>query len=274
MHLDRLIQVLEAVAIAGKPVSPAEVQRVTRIPRPTCYRLLQTLASYRLLDQLGDVARYQVGDRLKRIALLGQSDADVCLATASTLQEAAIEFGEAVFLSRFRSKTVEIINVKTPVDAARSFIHPGLGNRPLHACSCSKAIAAFADPKFQEEILSKPLRAYTEQTKTHAIDIEREFSRIRDLGYAECVEEIEVGVASVAAPIRIGDLGVPFSVGATGPIRRFTSSYRKKIGAGLMEISQQIAANLQLAHLSSSDLANSRQGWQGYDISALTGIEK
>ena len=131
MNLDRLIQVLETVAIAGKPVSPAEVQRVTGIPRPTCYRLLQDLANHRLLDQPGDASRYLVGDRLKRIVLLGQSDADICLATAPTLQEAAIEFGEAVFLSRFRDKTVEIINVKTPIDAARSFIHPGLGNRPL-----------------------------------------------------------------------------------------------------------------------------------------------
>ena len=249
MHLDRLIQVLETVAIAGKPVSPAEVQRVTGIPRPTCYRLLQTLADHRLLDQPDDTTRFLVGKRIKRIALLGQSDADICLAAAPALQEAAIEFGEAVFLSRFRSKTVEIINVKTPLDAARSFIHPGLGNRPLHACSCSKAIAAFADSTFRDEILSKPLRAYTEQTKTDALDIERDFLKIRELGYAECVEEIEVGVASVAAPIRIGDLGVPFSVGATGPIRRFTESYRKKIGAGLMEISQQIAANLQLAHV-------------------------
>jgi len=253
MHLDRLIQVLEAVAIAGKPVSTAEVQRVTGIPRPTCYRLLQDLANHRLLDQPGDASRYLVGDRLKRIVLLGQSDADICLATAPTLQEAAIEFGEAVFLSRFRDKTVEIINVKTPKDAARSFIHPGLGNRPLHACSCSKAIAAFADPEFQQEILSGPLRAYTDHTKTQATDIERDYSRIRELGYAECVEEIEVGVSSVAAPIRIGDLGVPFSVGATGPIRRFTEAYRKKIGIGLIEISQQIAANLQLAHESRSD---------------------
>ena len=256
MHLHRLIQVLETVAIAGKPVSPAEVQRVTGIPRPTCYRLLQTLASHRLLDQPGNTARYLVGDRLKRIALFGQSDADICLATAPALQEAAIEFGEAVFLSRFRDNAVEIVNVKTPLDAARSFVHPGLGIRPLHACSCSKAIAAFADPGFRKEILSKPLRAYTEQTKTRAIDIERDFARIRKVGYAECVEEIEVGVASVAAPIHIGNLGVPFSVGATGPIRRFTDAYRRRIGVGLIEIAQTIAASLQLAHVSGADPAS------------------
>ena len=247
MHLDRLIAVLETVAIAGRAISPAEVQRVTGLPRPTCYRLLQTLTEHRLLDDPDSSMHYLIGERLKRIALFGQSDSDVCQAVAPALREAAIKFGEAVFLSRFRDKTVEIISVQTPADVARSYIHPGLGNRPLHACSCSKAIAAFADQEFQSEILSSPLRAYTEQTKTEPDDIEHEFSYIRDRGFAECVEEIEVGVSSVAAPIRIGNLGVPFSVGATGPIRRFTSSHRKKIGAGLIEVASQIAENLQLA---------------------------
>ena len=252
MHLDRLIAVLETVAIAGRAVSPADVQRATGLPRPTCYRLLQTLAEHRLLDEPKGASRYLIGERLKRIAILGQPDVDVCQAAAPTLSETAIEFGEAVFLSKFRDRKVEIIHVETPVDATRSFIHPGLGNRPLHACSCSKAIAAFADQAFQSEILSSPLRAYTEQTKTLPDEVEREFAAIRDRGYAECVEEIEVGVSSVAAPIRTGNLGVPFSVGATGPIRRFTPHHRDKIGTRLIGVADQIAANLQLAHSSTS----------------------
>ena len=247
MHLDRLITVLEAVAIAGRPVSPADVQRVTGLPRPTCYRLLQTLAEHRLLDQPEAASRYVVGQRLQRIAVLGRPDADVCQAAAPTLKETAITFGEAVFLSRFRDGRVEIIHVETPDDAARSFIHPGLGDRPLHACSCSKVIAAFADRAFQSEILARPLRAYTDRTKTVAADVEREFAAIRERGFAECVEEIEVGVSSVAAPIRVGNLGVPFSVGATGPIRRFTHRQREAIGAGLIDIADRIAAKLQLA---------------------------
>ncbi len=251
MHLDRLISILEAIAIAGRPLSPTEVTLATGLPRPTCYRLLQTLAEHRLLDESSDNPRYLIGDRLKRIFLLGNSDADVSQAAAPALKEAAIEFGEAVFFSRFKDKSVEIIRVETPIDKSRSFIHPGLGKRPLHACSCSKAIAAFADDSFHQEILSSPLRAYTGKTKTRADEVEREFAEIRERGFAECVEEIEVGVSSVAVPIRLGNLGVPFSVGATGPIRRFTDPHRKKIGQGLVDVANQIVANLQLAKLES-----------------------
>lgn len=247
MSLDRLITVLESVAIAGRAVSPADVQRATGLPRPTCYRLLQTLAEHRLLDAPENASRYLIGQRLKRIATLGRSDADVRQTAAPTLKETAIAFGEAVFLSRFRDRTVEIIHVETPEDAARSFIHPGLGNRPLHACSCSKVIAAFADQSFQDELLAAPLRAYTERTKTLSADVANEFAIIRERGFAECVEEIEVGVSSVAAPIRIGDLGVPFSIGATGPIRRFTGRQRETIGTALIAVADRISARLQLA---------------------------
>ena len=249
MHLDRLVAVLETVAIAGRPVSATDVQQATGLPRPTCYRLLNTLAEQRLLDQPDGGNGFIIGQRLHRIALLGQPDADVCRAAAPRLKSLAIEIGEAVFLSRFRDREVEIIHVETPSDESRSFIHPGLGSRPLHACSCSKVIAAFADKHFRHQILSAPLKAYTDQTKTEPGQVEQEFAKIRNQGFAECVEEIEVGVSSVAAPIRIGDAGVPLSVGATGPIRRFTAGHRRRIGKDLIATAGQIAATLQLAQI-------------------------
>jgi len=246
MHLDRIIAVLESVAVAGRAVSAADVQRATDIPRPTCYRLLQTLAEHRLLDSPDHEQRYFIGARLKRLAMIGQSDSDVCKTAAPTLAKVASEIGEAVFLSRCRERTVEITHVETPADAARSFIHPGLGSRPLHACSCSKVIAAFADEEFQSEMLAGPLRAFTEQTKTTPAEVKKELASIVDRGFAECVEEIEVGVSSVAAPVRIGNLGVPFSIGATGPIRRFSQPHREEIGAALIEVADQISTKLQL----------------------------
>ncbi|PCH81315.1 MAG: IclR family transcriptional regulator [Hyphomicrobiales bacterium] len=246
MHLDRLITVLETVAIAGHPISAVELQNVTGFPRPTCYRLLQTLAEHSLLENKDNTLRYSIGERLIRIALLGQSDVDVCHAAAPAMKSAASDLGEAVFLSRFRNKAVEIIHVETPSDPKRAFIHPGLGIRPMHACSCSKAIAAFAEDAFQEEILDGPMRAYTQHTKTDAKALQLEFEIVRKQGYAECVEEMEVGVSSIAAPIQIGNIGATFSIGATGPIRRFTKPYRAKVGDQLKQLAKKVSLTIQL----------------------------
>jgi DNA-binding IclR family transcriptional regulator len=143
MHLDRLLAILESVAIAGRAVTAMEIQQLTGLPRPTCYRLLQSLAEQHLLDE-PEPGRYLIGERMVRLALLGQTAVDACRSAAPTLRKAADQFGEAMFLSRYRNKGVEIIHVETPGNAARSFVHPGLGFRPMHACSCSKVIAAFA----------------------------------------------------------------------------------------------------------------------------------
>ena len=67
MHLDRVMTILENVAIAGRAVTAAEVQAATGLPRPTCYRLLQTMAGQALLEE-PEPGRYLVGERLIRLA--------------------------------------------------------------------------------------------------------------------------------------------------------------------------------------------------------------
>lgn len=246
MHLDRLIEVLEVVATAGRPVSAREVQQATKIPKPTSYRLLQSLQEQRLLQAPGADGRYVIGERLIRIALLGKSDVDVRQVSAPLLQAATAQFNETVFLARFRDSRVELIHVETPNDPARAYIHPGLGERPLHACSCSKAIAAFAEPAFQDSILNRAMKKYTEHTKITATELRQDFEQIRAQGFADCDQEIDIGVASVAAPVMVGKIGASFSVGAVGPVRRFQSAYRRQIGQQLTVLATKISGAIQL----------------------------
>ena len=249
MHLDRLITLLELIAVAGRPISPAELLKATGLPKPTCYRLIQTLQDHRLVVSPDNTGKVEIGERLIRLALLGKADVDVRKASAPLLKAAAIEFNETVFLARFRNSKVEIIHVETPVDPARAFIHPGLGERPMHACSCSKAIAAFAEPEFQECIVSKNLRQYTDHTKTSQEDVYAEFQKIAERGFADCDQEIDMGIASVAAPVSIGNIGAIFSIGAVGPIRRFGQAYRNKIGVKLIELSTRVSGAIQLCNV-------------------------
>ena len=237
--------ILESIAAAGRPVTVPEIRRMTGLPRPTCYRLLQTMRQHRLLEE-PEQGRFLLGERMVRLGLMGQNVNDVTQVAIPTLKKAAHLFGEAVFLSRYRNKGVEIIHVEAPRDAKRSFVHPGLGFRPLHACSCSKVIAAYADNDFQKEVVNAPLKSYTDYTKQSPDVLMAEFAAIRKIGYAECIEEIEVGVSSVAAPIRIGSIGAPFSIGVTGPIRRFTSERRSEIGLELSNMANKVSSALQL----------------------------
>lgn len=238
---------MELVAAAGRPVTGSDLIEASGLPKPTCYRLMQSLQEQGLLDCPNDDGRFVVGERLIRIALLGKSDNDVCRGVRPLLTPLATRLEETVFLARLCGDEVEIILIETPADPAREYIHPGLSVRPLHACSCSKAIAAFAAPEFQERILESSMCKFTDTTRTTRQALTAEFDLIRQRGFADCDQEIDVGIASVAAPVTLGKLGATFSVGVVGPVRRFGRANREEVGNQLVSISNQISAAIRVS---------------------------
>ena len=249
MQLERLINILEMTAAAGRPVSAARLQKATNLPRPTCYRLVQTLTNHRLLDVHDDEGRYVVGERLIRLASLGKSDIDVRRATAGAIREAAIHLGDATFLARLRNTQVEIIHVETPIDPEIPFVHPGLGLRPMHACSSAKAIAAFAGKDLQSHIFRNTFEKFNTNSHTRPDTLRNEFEKIRKDGFAVCDEEIQLGISSVAAPVRFGDIGVTFSVGAVGYASKYDTETQQAVGKYLGGLASKTEAAIQLCNV-------------------------
>lgn len=241
MHLERLVWILEIVGQKGA-ATVAEICAHSDLPKPTAYRLVQDLVDVGLLEPAAR-GRFAIGIRLKRMTHSDQSDRALLELISPALKQAATDVGAAFFLSRLRGKSVEIIHVETP-DSGVSFLHPGLGKRPLHACSCSKAVAAFSPDLFVTAEMEGQLRAYTEFTVTRVQDLEAEFEAIRQRGFAECVEEIERGMCSVAAPLAPSGPGALMSIGATGSVRVFTPAFRAKLGLEITRIALELSSGL------------------------------
>jgi len=241
MHLERLTFILEVVGQKGE-ATVADICAHSDLPKPSAYRLVQDLVGVGLLESVAR-GQFTIGSRLKRIAQNDHSDRALLETIAPALKKAATQYGTAFFLSRLRGKSVEIIHVETP-DTGVSYLHPGLGKRPLHACSCSKAVAAFSPNLFSSGDMEGRLRAYTEFTLTSVEDLEAEFETIRKRGFAECVEEIERGMCSVAAPLATSGPGATMSIGATGSMRVFTPTFRKNFGPQITQIARDVLVSL------------------------------
>ena len=241
MHLERLTCILEIVGQKGE-ATVAEICTHSDLPKPSAYRLVQDLVSVGLLEPVAR-GQFTIGTRLKAITHKDHSDRTLQELIAPTLKQAAAQFESAFFLSRLRGKSVEIIHVETPGTGV-SYLHPGLGKRPLHACSCSKAVAAFSPELFSIAEMEGRLRAYTEFTLTDPKDLQAEFATIRARGFAECEEEIERGMCSVAAPLAPSGPGATLSIGATGSLRVFTPAFREKLGCQIIQIARDISTTL------------------------------
>ena len=249
VYRERLIHMLEISAVIGRPISATKAQIASGLPKPTCHSLIQTLQEQGRIEEPKNDGRYVNGERPIRIALLGKSDVDVRRVAAPLLKAAATKFNETVFLARFRDRKVEIIHVGTPDDPARAFIHLGLGDRPMHACYCSKAIADCTEQHLQDKILQGNLQAYTDPTKATREDLLTEFGVIRKQGFADCDQAIDISISGVAAPITIGNIGAIFSVGPVGPVRRFGKDYRHNIRRQLTQLATNISGAIQLCNV-------------------------
>ncbi|WP_421849682.1 IclR family transcriptional regulator [Oricola sp.] len=243
MHLDRLISILETVSMSGGTATASDICAATGYPKPSVYRLLQDLQKSGLLES-PEKGAFRIGRRLHRISQLDRSDAEINVLVQPLLAEFADKYGAACFLARQRGHGVEISQVEVPRSGAVSFLHPGLGLRPMHACSCSKVIAAYGNEALRREAAEGHLKQFTEHTHTDAEALLDEFRKIQEKGYGECVEELELGICSVAAPVRLPEAGVSMSVGVTGSLRVFTETFRRQVGPALIGLAQDVEERL------------------------------
>lgn len=249
MHLERLIAILEIIAVSGRAISVSDIQKATALPKPTVYRLCSALADHQLIDNDEDNSRYVIGERLIRIALLGKSDVDVRRVAAPILAKSAINFGETVYLSRYRTGGIDIIHVETPNDPTRGHIYPGLGALPQNCMASAFVMAAFAEDTFRQEILNNVVNPYKATRNNASGGVPSDLDTIRTAGFAHIEQATEFGATSISAPISIGTLGATFAIGVVGPNDRLLEEATKNIGKKLIEISSQVCGAIQLCNV-------------------------
>ena len=253
---ERLIRLLEAIAGAASPLNATELARLTDVPRATIYRNISSLVDCGFVEVTDCGSRYVLGMRFVKIALTGKSDMHVINAVSSMMQQVVKTTGETGFLARYRGGRVDLIHIETPDDPSLSYIYPGLGPRPAHACSSAKAIAAFITPELREELLDiQPMR-FNQNTITDPDLIQRELNQVRRYGYAICDGEIDEGVSSIAVPINVERLGAIFSMGVVGPSNRIKPMVQNRILPVLSAEAVRAAAAIQHCSVVDAETTN------------------
>jgi DNA-binding IclR family transcriptional regulator len=184
------------------------------------HRLLSTLADEGLLEQDPRSGRYRLS--LSVFDLVG------ALPTQRSLHEAVL-----VSMTELRSRTGETVQVGVldgrqvvyverldSPSTLRMFTELGRRN-DAHCTSSGKVLLAFAPRDQVDRILRGwALPQVTEHTITDPKVLRSELRSIRQRGYAENREESELGIVSVAAPIRDDSGAVIASLSLAGPAER------------------------------------------------------
>jgi IclR family transcriptional regulator, acetate operon repressor len=93
-------------------------------------------------------------------------------------------------------------------------------------------------------VLSGPLATYTEHTVTDPDALRTELRAIRTRGFAQALEELEVGLNAVAAPVRQADGRVIAALGVSGPVFRMHAVDIPRLGVLTAEAARAVSRQL------------------------------
>ncbi|HEY4005841.1 MAG TPA: IclR family transcriptional regulator [Pseudonocardia sp.] len=215
----RAFRVVEAVADAGDGVTPKAIARRLGFTLPTTYRLLSMLVEEGYLVRLRELRGYGLGYRLGELAHRLTDQLAVPWAVRGVVHDLHRLAGGPAYYAVFRDDQIVIAHLDDcPVHPGPAPLRVG---EPVvgHATSVGKVLLADLDRRRLAGLLSSPdpLTRMTQRTITDRGRLGRELELVRELGVAAEVDELVVGQAGVAAPVRthsgevIGALGVSVS---------------------------------------------------------------
>jgi IclR family transcriptional regulator, pca regulon regulatory protein len=226
--LQRAVAVLRAVGHARDGATAAGLARVTRLPRATVTRTVQTLADAGLVERGPD--GWVLGYELVRLARSADPYRAVVEAARVPLTRLRDAVGEsALFAVPRDGPGMEIL---LQLDAQHHVgVTPWVGAEiPLYASSAGKLVLAELDGDDLDEWLeSTELAPLTGSTIVDPDRLRVELTRVRSRGYAELVDELESGLTSMSAPVRALDGQLTAMIGISGPTFRLGASMRRGV---------------------------------------------
>ncbi|WP_455353205.1 IclR family transcriptional regulator [Streptomyces sp. SYSU K217416] len=220
--IERAAAILRLLAGGPRRLGLGEVAASLGLAKGTAHGLLRTLQHVDFVEQDPATGKYQLGAALLH---LGTSYLDVNELRSRSINWAdalAARSGEAVRLGTpLEGKVLVVHHVFRPDDTLQALDVGSL--LPLHASSLGKVLLAFGTTPV-EPALDAGLEAYTRHTLVVPEELTRALTEIQELGWAAEVQEMSMGDAGVAAPIRgQGGLAVG-AIGVSGPVERICDS--------------------------------------------------
>lgn len=216
--IERAAAILRLLARSSGRLGVGEIAHSLGLARGTTHGILRTLQRVDFVEQDEGTGKYQLGAALLH---LGTSYLDVNELRSRAINWAdalASRSGAAVRIGTLlEGKVLVVHHVFRPDDSLQALDVGAL--LPLHASALGKVLLAY-DANALAAVAGTPLESFSRRTITGRQALTRALAKVRDVGLAVEVEEMTLGEAGIAAPIRgYGGLVVG-AIGVSGAIER------------------------------------------------------
>lgn len=237
-------RVLKEFGHGHRECGVTEIARQLGISKSTAHRLLNTLAEERLLEQNPHTGAYRLGLVIYELGATVTVHAEIHDAAGPVIEHVRNATRETVIVSVLDGTEVVCIERRESPQALRLVGRVGARD-DAHLTSSGKVLLAFSSAHEIDLFLAAgPLRRATPHTVTDAATLRTQFDNIRLRGWAETINEAEVGVAAVATPIRNRSGEVVAAVSVLGPVQRLTPAALRRLVRPTVEAGIAISRRL------------------------------
>jgi len=194
------------------------------------------------VEQNGERGRYRLAYGVVQLATGATKMDDLSLLSRPVCRQLADTVRETVNVVVHDGRAV--VSIAQVIGAPAITTVNWIGQRtPLHATSAGKVFMAHMDPEQLDALLAEGLETYTPHTIVDPSTLKQQLALVRERGYASTMDEHEIGLAAIGAPIRTLDGHVIAAVTASGPTFRINEDtlpdLAKHLLAAAAEISQR-----------------------------------
>lgn len=245
----RLSSVATAIALL-KAFSEDEVEigvstlaKRLGVAKSTVHRLAVTLVSEGMLEQNPENEKYRLGIALFGLGALVRRRMDVSTEAKPHLFALRESTGETVHLAVLdRTEIMYVYNLES-THAIRMRSDIGV-RKPAYCTAEGLAMLAFQEPSLVDEIVAKGLKARTPKTNTDPQAFRRVLAQVRERGFALEDGESELGMRSIAAPVRNGSGEAVAAIGVAGPVQRLSDEALAAFAPKVLEVAETISLRM------------------------------
>lgn len=222
----------------------SELARRLGLGKSNVHRLLTTLAAEGLVEQDPRTGGYRLGIVVFELGEAVKVHLDLHAAAGVVLVRLREETGESSQVGVLDGDEVVYVDRLESAYSLRLFTETGR-RVPAHCTSSGKVLLAHLAEAERERFLDRAaLDRLTPHTITDPAALREELAAVRARGWAQSVDEREIGVASIAAPIRDvhGDVVAAISIGA--PVARLGAVDRRRCARVLVEAGEAVSRRL------------------------------
>tara|TARA_R110002051_G_scaffold129968_6_gene203713 strand:+ start:2081 stop:2836 length:756 start_codon:yes stop_codon:yes gene_type:complete len=216
------LKVIEAFGEASPRLSIAEVSKATGLDRATARRCLLTLAELGYADYDGKF--FALTPRILRLGHAYLSATPLPQIVQPFLDRLSQEVGQSASASVLDG--TEIVYIARASQRRVMSINLIAGSRlPAYCASMGRVLlAALPEQEVRVLLLGTKLQAFTPLTKTAPGELLDELAKVRSQGFAVIDQELELGLCSIAVPLRNDRGTVIAAINIGAPAAQFRAS--------------------------------------------------